>query len=867
MYLTIHALHVGLIPALDHYEQITEKQSSEFRRIIPADRILAISPFPSTMIQEHSFEEFVMEICEREEIEQNKKVAHQLIIEQNGISYHNNQMRQALNKPLQSTTFHYRTITSGFYNESVHRLRQSFQNMPHDQLRETLNRINGAKIVCEQMRGFESIVVFSDLLERATKFYDFVAWMFLRQFGEISGYGLEKDQQFEDDIGYWDYNQFIQQNQLRENDDSKEKEKEKEGFRSSSLISSPSNSNSLLRNTSSSLSSRDTSSSSSTVISPFLLKHPLVAIQPLFILEDMTNLMHNLLLHRKTINLLQYAKNILHLMSFFVLNFRMISHQHTVIEIGIMLSNILAPQVDREDDEQDKLDLYSDSYTLEDKNIFGMPEQWNDDSVQWSVTQQFRQQQTQNPRFRIAQQTAIKKKKDENEFEIERNQHKKQICYYLLQHPPLFYLFPRALLTFFVNIEQAHSDDTSEMSRLQTRLMLVFSLKMMLNDARLCPILVQLLWEGGDEIQKVNIQKENDDDNQQQQQFSQLLQSSSYSSSNSNTQQIKERNDFNGVINYLFIISRVVNDIRWCFEHLTSKLADIKQNEEILENLKNEKGTQAYYQVTSSPEYINETNERTGLCKVFTVTMNDFFQVLIELLRVGPVAQIESNSFAPIIMTLNYIAATLTDKKSRNLKVFNPRSVKWNPLHVVGQVFDSVIALANPPQTLQDAINESRKYIDELLRTESPMPTKITGQNNSNILNQDKEIHSNFIDATHNDTAEFSQQAFNRIGLIIEYRRYRTFHRIALYRFILDTIKQQKENQKSSDFDLWLDQDVEIPQQLKDPIYLTLIRDAVKVPQGEQFMNFDRKSIITHIIQVGNNPITREPLTLDMIEP
>ncbi|KAA6397246.1 MAG: hypothetical protein EZS28_007225, partial [Streblomastix strix] len=330
MYLTIHALHVGLIPALNKYKQLVRNQNEEFNHLPPALLQMTISPFPSVLTSQFDFEEFIKYISERAEIQQNKKLAHLALIDENDF----NKANQLVNKPLISTKFNYQTPVSGIYSTAIHRLHPLFRDMPPANVRNMLNIIRTPKQVIEQVRGYDSVVAFSDLLERCTKFYDFVAWLYLRQFGEINGYGNEKDGQIDDDIGFWDYEQY----QFM-------KEKEKDQVNSNNNKSNNIVSQSPIRNPTSTSTSTSTSttrdpvsSSSAAITSPFLLRHPLIAIQPLFILEDMTSLMHKLQINRTTLNYLKHAKNILHLMAFFVLNFRMISHQQTVIEIGEMLS-------------------------------------------------------------------------------------------------------------------------------------------------------------------------------------------------------------------------------------------------------------------------------------------------------------------------------------------------------------------------------------------------------------------------------------------------------------------------------------------------------------------------------------------------
>ncbi|KAA6374633.1 MAG: hypothetical protein EZS28_029838, partial [Streblomastix strix] len=219
-----------------------------------------------------------------------------------------------------------------------------------------------------------------------------------------------------------------------------------------------------------------------------------------------------------------------------------------------------------------------------------------------------------------------------------------------------------------------------------------------------------------------------------------------------------------------------------------------------------------------------------------------------------------SKSFAPIVMMLNYIAATLTDRYNERLKIENPRKFKWNPLHIAGHVFDSVVALVEAPKDLKAAFQQSKQKMDQFHRSKSPPPSPFSDQIS-------EESYSSFINATHIDNIQFSQDAFNRIGDIIDFKQSRTSHRIAVYRQTLDIIHKASESSKASDFDLFLDDEVQNRPDLQDVLFSTLIRDACRVKQQNVYQSVDRKSITMYILQEGKNPFTREPMTLDMIEP
>ncbi|KAA6361711.1 MAG: hypothetical protein EZS28_042762, partial [Streblomastix strix] len=368
-----------------------------------------------------------------------------------------------------------------------------------------------------------------------------------------------------------------------------------------------------------------------------------------------------------------HAKNILHLMAFFVLNFRMISHQTTVIEIGEMLSVILAPQVDSDEEEENKLDDSVDAYTTDDTNIFAMPDV--DTTKQNAVNQQ--QMLLMTPKHQLSDKQSkvspppkpTDSSKKQSSSEDERDKQRRQMCYLLLSHPPLFYLFPRALLTFFPNIEKVSSDDTSEGDRIGTRLMFVVSLKMMINDDSLCPIIISLFWDGSDDLRNVSDGTGITALNNQR---SDMIQTGNA--------EINTRNDIHGAMNYLFVLSRVATDIRWCFSHLENNIIDHQQLVKEMEDFRIDHTEVQYIREIDDTHYFAHLDKITRACRSLSKMLDEYFSLFLTLIRIGPVSKIDSKSFAPIVMMLNYIAATLTDRYNERLKIENPRKFKWNPL-------------------------------------------------------------------------------------------------------------------------------------------------------------------------------------------
>lgn len=56
----------------------------------------------------------------------------------------------------------------------------------------------------------------------------------------------------------------------------------------------------------------------------------------------------------------------------------------------------------------------------------------------------------------------------------------------------------------------------------------------------------------------------------------------------------------------------------------------------------------------------------------------------------------------------------------------------------------------------------------------------------------------------------------------------------------------------------------DIPEEFLDPIMQTIMKDPVSLPSGNVI---DRLTITKHLLTDSTDPFTRNPLTLDMLEP
>ncbi|KAA6386298.1 MAG: hypothetical protein EZS28_018175 [Streblomastix strix] len=811
LYQAIHSLHVGLLPVLNKYYEIVDMKN-EIMNAIPMDMVqLSYLPFPSVLLSSERFQKFLQYICEKEEIQQNKKLAHQIIIEDGNIEQINN----LLSKKLLSSSFSYKSTVNDIYDDVVKHLHPSFDEAPPRAILKMLKLVCIAKDVIEQKYGYDIVIAYSDLLLRVTKFYDFIAWLLLRQMGEIGGFGQQNDGQYEDDIGYWDCNQ--ENEQIQENE---QQQKEVNKFQPRKRSLSPKRE----KHYSSSISpASDPKHDSAAINSPFLLNHPLVAIQPLLILQDMKQFISLLLKNENTSKLLIHAKNILHLLAFFVLNFRMISHQKDVIELGQVLCEIFSPQIDDDDeDDEDEVDDEDDN-----DNLFGIPD--DEDLFQAMILSQEDQKDS-------------KQKNDHDEKQKQNNNNnliddQLKMCYQLYKHPPLFYLFPRSLLTFFPYIENVPNDEVSQTDKLDSRIDLAISLKQMLNDDIIRVSLIQLLWKGCENISLIQ-----DDYN----------------------------NDINGANSYMLILPRISNDIMWLFKHSTDLIEVIIDKQKQLKILKilSGKDDDDDDEDDDEEEELDEQKKSIlklkRVCVCYLIKINELFNVLITLIRVGPICKFESQSFTPIVKILNDIVILLTDKDSqKKWKIDNPQSIQWDPLNTIGLIFDTFIALAKyPPQTCEEVLSQQKQTAKQLRRSKSPPPISVGVDIEGN--------YSQFIVAVNDLSVGFNYDAFNRICDIIQYKQTRSAQLITLYRRAMITIQKQAENSKESEFDKFLEDEIHKDgedRDLIDPILDTLIRDAVHVLQGDKYQSFDRKSVMKLIINNQKNPFTNESLTLDMIKP
>jgi ubiquitin conjugation factor E4 B len=57
----------------------------------------------------------------------------------------------------------------------------------------------------------------------------------------------------------------------------------------------------------------------------------------------------------------------------------------------------------------------------------------------------------------------------------------------------------------------------------------------------------------------------------------------------------------------------------------------------------------------------------------------------------------------------------------------------------------------------------------------------------------------------------------------------------------------------------------DVPDEFLDPIQYTLMRDPVRLPTSDTVM--DRATIMRHLLSDARDPINRQPLTPDMLQP
>lgn len=118
--------------------------------------------------------------------------------------------------------------------------------------------------------------------------------------------------------------------------------------------------------------------------------------------------------------------------------------------------------------------------------------------------------------------------------------------------------------------------------------------------------------------------------------------------------------------------------------------------------------------------------------------------------------------------------------------------------------------------------------------------------------------HENFYDCVVRDKRSYKNETMRR-GLSICYRKpilsYVQVQELEAF------VKKVKEiNQKSEDFEMNLG---EVPEEFCDPISCEMMRNPVKLPSG---YIIDRSTIARHLLSDQNDPFTRAPLTLDMLE-
>ncbi|CAD5121237.1 DgyrCDS9770 [Dimorphilus gyrociliatus] len=169
-----------------------------------------------------------------------------------------------------------------------------------------------------------------------------------------------------------------------------------------------------------------------------------------------------------------------------------------------------------------------------------------------------------------------------------------------------------------------------------------------------------------------------------------------------------------------------------------------------------------------------------------------------------------------LVTMLDFNLKQLCGSKCNNLKVKEPEKYGWNPKQLLSDLIDIYLHLDTKNDKLATAIaKDERSYSKEL-----------------------------FDDAVKRMTKHVIKPASD----------------IQRFDILAQKIAKIVEQTEKEEMDLG-----EIPEEFKDPLMDTLMKDPVKLPTSGHIM--DRAIIMRHLLNVQSDPFNRQPLTENQLEP
>lgn len=118
-------------------------------------------------------------------------------------------------------------------------------------------------------------------------------------------------------------------------------------------------------------------------------------------------------------------------------------------------------------------------------------------------------------------------------------------------------------------------------------------------------------------------------------------------------------------------------------------------------------------------------------------------------------------------------------------------------------------------------------------------------------------INKKFINAVANDQRSYNEKLINTLISILSKKNSITNYQITTLKLLNCDIKQVKIN-------ILEEENIEIPEELCDPIMSTLIEDPIVLPNTDIIM--DKGIIMRHLLNDKHNPFNREDLTVEQLE-
>ncbi|KAK2960514.1 putative Ubiquitin elongating factor core [Blattamonas nauphoetae] len=672
-------------------------------------------------------------------------------------------------------------------------LHANFQKMSESAAFELLEKHKQLKRMMEDVRGYDCVIEHSEIIRNAVQFYNFYSWTLLREVGET---------------GHWSFTATF-----------------RDGSSQHCYSESQKVRLALQKYTDEQLTQEYGLGATDVYQNLFALRHPLLYVQPLFMIEDMIHLASACTVNVETTTALVKASTILHLFAFLVVNHDTFYFPHVVVEMGTRLMQVLAPK-----DEDDDVDDDENEETK--KNRL-----WNRRSRGLFSTDQV------------------------------------QICQTLFTHTSLFYLFPRSLLRFFPDIELVSGDEQSAFMRMITRANFCQAIKVLLNRNQLSETVVLLLWGFSEKTFdhfSVSGSLINTPASSPMTRRSPHSATPSQSSLSSTQTHKTIREMSSGHNTFAQIISRIVGDIEYTFDQA------LEMSEQVA--LHQQRMAQLPPGFRLPPDTQERVEQVRNIARTSNVLLKDFCDIGTILCHLGPVEMMDPNEFLSIVSSLNRILLRLGNDFPESLRQDVP-DIRWKNEETRRNLVELILSISLRSEVNLDSVLSPSSFATKLLDvTNNPQNIQASchrrlqlfydqhpgADRNMAAVPSDEWLlifNRSFIDAMFRDANPYNIEFMKLLGSV----PMKTKSQQVLFDVLADLIAEREKQWKENDFEAWLiDNTDDFPEEIEDPLVCTPMRNPCVLPDGN---HVDLDTISKAILQTGKNPFNNQPLSLDKVKP